>query len=167
MGEMQTEIYANLEEDTQQDNFMIFMIGSVSYGIEMRYIKEIVGLQVITTLPEMPDYCKGIINLRGAIIPVLDVRRRFLMEPLDYNDRTCIIVIDLLGSAVGLIVDSVSEVLKIAENDISETPDFHNSLNNKYVKSIAKTESDVILLLACEALVIDGVADIVGEMTKC
>lgn len=166
MSKLQTTVTSTPEEDTQQDRFLIFMIASVSYGIEMQYIKEIVGIQAITTLPEMPDYCKGIINLRGTIIPVLDVRRRFLMEQLDYNDRTCIIVIDIQGSAVGLIVDSVSEVLKIDEDNISETPDVHNGQNSKYVKSIAKAEKGVILLLACEKLVIDGVTDIVSEMVR-
>lgn len=151
------------EDDTQQGRYLTFTIGSVSYGIEMQYIREIVGLQDITSTPDMPDHYKGIINLRGKIIPVMDVRRRFLMQENDYNDRTCIIVIDLLDSYIGLIVDSVSEVLTIAKEDISESPAL-SSKNSKYVQSIGKVDDSVILLLECESLVIDSIVTTLNEI---
>jgi len=78
-----------MEEDTQKDRFLTFQLGKESYGIEIRHVTEIIGIQPITEVPEMPEYIKGIINLRGKIIPVMDVRLRFKKEPREYNDRTC------------------------------------------------------------------------------
>ena len=103
------------EEDTQKGKYLIFSLGNEFYGIEIKYVTEIIGVQPITEIPELPDYIKGIINLRGKIIPVMDVRIRFKKSPMEYNDRTCVIVIDVKDTSVGLIVDSVSEVLSIEE----------------------------------------------------
>ena len=87
-----------MEEDTQKDKYLTFSIGNEDYGIEIKYVTEIIGIQVITEIPELPNYVKGIINLRGKIIPVMDVRLRFKKEPLAYNDRTCVIVVDIRRS---------------------------------------------------------------------
>ncbi len=110
-------------EDTLKGRFLTFSLGKETYGIEIRYVTEIVGIQPVTEMPEMPSYLKGIINLRNKIIPVMDVRLRFAKQPRDYDDRTCVIVVDIHGLALGLIVDSVSEVLSIAEEDIDDCPD--------------------------------------------
>lgn len=151
------------EEDMQQDKYLAFTIGSVSYGIEMQYIQEIGGIQDITATPYMPDHYKGIINLRGKIIPVIDVRRRFHMQQREYSDRTCIIFIHILDSDVGLIVDSVSEVLSILPDNRAEVPILGNR-NSKYVQSVGRVGDSVILLLACEALIIDSVVEILNEI---
>jgi len=90
------------EEDTQKGKYLTFIIGKEVYGIEIKYVMEIIGMQQITEVPELPEYIKGIINLRGKIIPVLDVRLRFKKEPMEYNDRTCIIVVDIKDVSVGL-----------------------------------------------------------------
>jgi purine-binding chemotaxis protein CheW len=141
-----------MEEDTQKGKFLTFSIGKESYGIEIQYVTEIIGIQAITEVPELPDYVRGIINLRGKIIPVMDIRIRFKKEPKEYNDRTCVIVIDIQGLAIGLIVDSVSEVLNIPEQDIEEPPQMNIGLNNRYIKSIGKAGSDIKLLLDCKKL---------------
>jgi purine-binding chemotaxis protein CheW len=140
------------EEDYQKGRLLTFFIGSGTFGIEMAYITEIVGMQDITEVPEMPDYIKGIINLRGKIIPVMDVRMRFGKEPREYDDRTCFIVVDFNGVSIGLIVDSVSEVLTIPDDDISEVPSVRNLQGNRYVKNIGKIGSEVVLILDCERL---------------
>lgn len=140
-----------IEEDTQKDKFLTFSIGREDYGIEIKFVTEIIGIQTITEIPELPDYVKGIINLRGKIIPVMDVRLRFKKEPLQYNDRTCVIVIDIMDISIGLIVDSVSEVLSIAEQDIVPPPEINKS-SNKYIKGIGKVENEVKLLLDCDKL---------------
>lgn len=141
-----------MEEDTQKGRFLIFLIGKDTYGIEIIYVTEIIGIQAITEMPEMPDYLKGIINLRGKIIPVMDVRLRFGKQPREYDDRTCVIVIDLSGISIGLIVDSVSEVLSISEEDIAELPNIGAGQNSGYVKNIGKVGSNVILLIDCDKL---------------
>ena len=146
------EVKTDIDDDTLKGRFLTFLIGKETYGIEIRFVKEIVGIQSITEMPEMPDYMKGIINLRGIIIPVMDVRLRFSMNQKSYDDRTCVIVVDFVGILIGLIVDSVSDVINLDQANIVELP--HNSigLSNKYVKSIGKIESNVLLLLDCERL---------------
>jgi purine-binding chemotaxis protein CheW len=141
-----------MEEDTQKDRFLTFSLDKESYGIEVRYVTEIIGIQAITEVPELPEYVKGIINLRGKIIPVMDVRLRFKKEPREYNDRTCTIVVDIREVSIGLIVDSVSEVITIPEQDVVEPPQMNKGFNNRYIKKIGKVGNDVKLLLDCEKL---------------
>ncbi len=143
------------EEDTQKGRFLTFSLGKESYGVEIQYVTEIIGIQPITEVPELPGYVKGIINLRGKIIPVMDVRLRFKKEPREYNDRTCIVVVDIRDVSIGLIVDSVSEVLAIPEQDIVEPPQMNKGLSNRYVRNIGKVGTDVKLLLDCEKLMTD------------
>jgi purine-binding chemotaxis protein CheW len=112
------------QEDTLKGKYLIFSLDKELYGIEIRYITEIIGLQPITAIPGMPEYIKGITNLRGKIIPVIDARLRFKKEARKYNDRTCIIVLDTNDMSVGLIVDSVSEVLSMQDGDISLPPKY-------------------------------------------
>lgn len=140
------------EEDTQKGKYLTFNIGTEFYGIEVRYVTEIIGIQVITEVPELPEYIKGIINLRGKIIPVMDVRLRFKKPSKEYNDRTCVIVVDIQDISVGLIVDSVSEVITIPDQDIVEPPQMNKGFGNKYIKKIGKVGNDVKLLLDCEKL---------------
>lgn len=141
-----------MEEDTQKGRFLTFYIDKESYGIEIKYVTEIIGIQAITPIPELPEHVKGIINLRGKIIPVMDVRLRFKKEPREYNDRTCVIVIDINDLSIGLIVDSVSEVLSIQEDNIVEPPQMNKGFQNRYIKSIGKVGNDVKLLLDSERL---------------
>lgn len=161
-----TDIQANMmeEEDTQKGRYLIFSIDNESYGIEIKYVTEIIGIQVITEVPELPNYIKGIINLRGNIIPVMDVRLRFRKKPKEYNDRTCIVVVDIMEMSVGLIVDGVSEVVTINESNISELPQINQRSHNRYVKNIGKTGNDVRLLLDCEKLLTDEDINNLNEM---
>ena len=124
---MNSEAEVLLEEDTQKNKFLTFVIGNENYGIDIKVVTEIIGIQTITTIPEMPDYVKGIINLRGKINPVIDMRLKFKKNYVPYNDRTCIVIIEVEGIAVGLIVDSVSEVIEIAEENIVLPPNVKNN----------------------------------------
>jgi purine-binding chemotaxis protein CheW len=142
------------EEDSQKDKYLTFYVDHECYGIEIRYVTEIIGLQKITPVPEMPDFVRGIVNLRGKIIPVMDVRVRFRKPFRDYMERTCIIVIDIHELTIGLIVDSVAEVLTIPAADISAPPDL-NQRGNRFVMGIGKVGNDVKLLLDCEKLLKD------------
>lgn len=146
------------EEDTQKGKFLTFSLGEESYGIDIMYVTEIVGIQPITVVPELPDFIKGIINLRGKIIPVMDARLKFKKEPKDYNDRTCIIVIDILELSIGIIVDAVAEVLNINDDNIVPPPNL-NTTGRKYIKSVGKSEDNVILILDCEKLLSENEID--------
>ncbi|HAN10277.1 MAG TPA: chemotaxis protein CheW [Clostridiales bacterium] len=141
-----------LEEDTQHGRFLTFAIGHEFFGVSIEYVKEIIGIQPIIEVPEVPNYVKGIINLRGSIIPVIDVRLKFKKDFLDYNDRTCIIVIEIKNILVGLIVDNVSDVLKISDDNIVPPPDIKTGFHNKYIKGIGMVNKEVKLLLDCEKI---------------
>ena len=162
MNDIQTNIME--EDNTQEGRFLIFSIENENYGIEIRYVTEIIGIQTITEVPELPEYVRGIINLRGKIIPVMDVRLRFRKKAMEYNDRTCIIVVEVLGMSVGLIVDSVSEVVTINESDISELPQMKQVSQNHYVKNIGKIGNEIRLLLDCEKLLTDEDIDNLNEI---
>ncbi|HHU17472.1 MAG: chemotaxis protein CheW [Anaerovoracaceae bacterium] len=148
MSEIYNEKNA-MEEDTQHGRFLTFSLEDEVYGIEIKYVTEIIGIQSITRVPEVPDYVKGIINLRGKIIPVIDVRLKFGKKPMEYDDRTCIIVINILEVSVGLIVDNVEEVLTIDDEDIAAPPGSKTGFENRYIKGIGKAGEKVQLLLDC------------------
>ena len=156
----------DLEEDTQKGKYLTFTVGSEVYGLEIQYITEIIGIQKITQMPELPEYMKGIINLRGKIIPVMDMRLRFKKEPREYNDRTCVIVVEITGLSVGLIIDSVSEVISIPDQNIVKPPQINNEIGNRYIKGIGKVENEVKLLIDCEKLFTSYELDDLNEFTK-
>lgn len=142
------------EEDTQKGKYLTFSIGKEMYGLEIKYVTEIIGIQAITEVPELPEYIRGIVNLRGKIIPVMDVRLRFKKDFKEYNDRTCVVVIDIKDISIGLIVDSVSEVISIAEEEIVPPPDI-NKIANRFIKGIGKAGNEVKLILDCDRLLND------------
>lgn len=154
-----------LEEDTQKSKFLTFILGKEVYGIEIKYVTEIIGIQPITEVPELPHYVKGIINLRGKIIPVMDVRARFKKELREYNDRTCIIVIHIKDTSIGLIVDSVVEVILIPDENIVPPPEINRDYKNRYIKGIAKVENEVKLLLHCDRILSDEEAESINEIS--
>ncbi len=139
-------------EDAQHGRYLTFIVGEDVFGIEIRCVTEIVGLQPITKLPEAPEHIKGVINLRGRIIPVVDVRLKFKKESLEYNDRTCVIVVEPDTLVAGLIVDEVADVISIADEDIVPPPEYSASVQNNYIKGIGKADGKVKLLLDCEKL---------------
>ena len=143
--------------DTQQDTYVTFKSGNEYFGLEIRYVNEIIVYQEITQIPESADYIKGLINLRGKIIPVIDVRLRFKQEPAAYTDRTCIIVINVQDTVVGLIVEKVAEVVEIKRENILSTPTVGNDekCQNKYVYGVGKVGDSVKLLLDPELLLKD------------
>lgn len=142
-------------EDTQENKFLTFRVGKEDYGIEIRYVTEIVGIQKITEVPDMPDYVKGVINLRGNVIPVVDVRLMFRMQPFDYDDRTCVIVVTIAESPIGLVVDTVKEVVSILPDRISPAPQMNKGKMGRYVNGIGRMDEEVVILLAIDKLLAD------------
>lgn len=145
------------EFNTQKDKYVTFKSGHEYYGIKIQYVNEIIVFQEITEIPESEDYIKGLINLRGKIIPVIDVRLRFKQEPIEYNDRTCIVVLNVKGTVVGLIVETIAEVVEIPEENILPSPTIGNSekTQNVFVHSIGKVGDAVKLLLDPDKLLND------------
>ncbi len=144
-------------QDTQQDKYVTFKSGNEYFGLKIQYVNEIIVFQEITQIPESEDYIKGLINLRGKIIPVIDVRIRFKQEPIEYTDRTCIIVINVKDTVVGLIVEKIAEVVEIKEQNILASPTIGNEdkSQNKYVYGIGKVGESVKLLLDPDKLLKD------------
>lgn len=158
MNETMNTVFDEIEEDTQKGKFLTFSLGDEFYGFDIMYVTEIVGIQPITTVPELPQFIKGIINLRGKIIPVMDVRLKFKKEPKEYNNRTCIIVIDVKDLSIGIIVDAVSEVLNISDDNLVPPPNIKAS-GRKYIKSVGKSENHITLILDCEKLLNENEMD--------
>lgn len=159
---------ASGERDTQKGKYMTFKSGNEYFGLEIQYVNEIIQLQSITAIPETEDYIKGLINLRGKVIPVVDVRLRFKQEPFEYNDRTCIIVINIKSMMVGLIVEKIAEVVEIKEDNILPPPSVGrvDRAQNKYVYGIGKVGDTVKLLLDPDKLLNDDDLSVVEQANE-
>jgi purine-binding chemotaxis protein CheW len=143
-------------EDTQANKYLFFRIAKESYGIGIRHIIEIIELQTISTVPDMPSYVMGVINLRGKVIPIVNLRLRFGMEVREYDDRTCIVVAQIDGVLIGFIVDTVEEVLEIAETNIAPAPQFKTvSGKERYILGLGKVGEAVKILLDVEKIIRD------------
>lgn len=141
------------DEDTLSNKYLTFCLGKEDYGIEIKYVTEIVVVQKITEVPDMPGYVQGVINLRGQVIPVMDIRLRFNMEFREYDERTCVIVVNLEDMYVGLIVDTVQEVCEILPDNVSPAPSLGNSEKNRYILGMGKIGPDVKILLDVNLLI--------------
>ena len=172
MSELQRQVdednAASNERDTQRGKYMTFKSGNEYFGLEIQYVNEIIQLQAITAIPETEDYIKGLINLRGKVIPVVDVRLRFKQEPFEYNDRTCIIVINVKSMMVGLIVEKIAEVVEIKEDNILPPPSVGRAdrVQNKYVYGIGKVGDTVKLLLDPDKLLNDEDLSVVEQASE-
>ena len=137
--------------EKQRNKYVTFKSGNEYFGLKIEYVNEIIVYQEITEIPESDDYIKGLINLRGKIIPVIDVRVRFKQEQLEYTDRTCIIIVNVNDIVVGLIVEKIAEVVEIKEEDILPPPSIviggDEKVQNKYVYAIGKVGDSVKLLV--------------------
>ena len=139
-------------EDTTKDKFLTFIIDDEEYGVEIAKIREIISICKITKVPESPDYVEGIINLRGDIVPVINVRKRFSKIWKEYDELTCIVVIEYSGYKIGLIVDSVNEVVYIHEENILPPPSSKINYYNQFIRNIGRVEEKVKLLLDLDKL---------------
>ncbi len=135
----------------KEGKYLTFTLAGEEYGIGILKIKEIIGMMPITSVPQTPPFIKGVINLRGKVIPVMDLRLRFGMPATDYSERTCIIVVEIPGGdgtvQVGIVVDAVSEVLNIKAEDMEATPSFGTRLNTDFLLGMAKMNGGIKILL--------------------
>jgi purine-binding chemotaxis protein CheW len=140
--------------------YLTFTLDDETYGIGILKVKEIIGMLPVTSVPRTPDFVKGVINLRGKVIPVTDLRLKFGMAAMAYTDRTCIIVVEIDTNEatvlIGIVVDAVSEVLNIKEEEIEKTPDFGTRLNTEYILGMAKMGGGVKILLDIDRILSTG-----------
>jgi purine-binding chemotaxis protein CheW len=142
---------ASQKVDPRAGKYLTFGLGNEEFAIQVLRVREIMGIQEITAVPQTPGYVKGVLNLRGKVIPVVDLRLKFGLPELEYTQRTCIIVAQIDSPAgklqIGIIVDGVSEVLTLQANDIEDTPDFGSGVETPYILGMAKIKSKVKILL--------------------
>lgn len=148
------------EKDLMQDTdismkYLTFFIGEQRYGLPISLVMEIIGMQTVAEVPEFPVYAKGIINLRGLIVPLIDVNMRIGYAEREYTEKTCVIVVDVQGVEIGLIVDEVDEVLDICDKDINPPPQGAADEADQYVSGIAVLPDKLILLMSCEKIIGD------------
>jgi len=135
----------------KEGKYLTFSLAGEEYGIGILKVKEIIGIMPITIVPQTPKYIKGVVNLRGKVIPVIDLRLKFSITAAEFTERTCIIVVEISAAGrtilMGIVVDSVSEVLNIKAADIEATPSFGTRLNTEYILGMAKTGGTIKILL--------------------
>jgi len=171
MGEiaekMDQVIGAVIERDGK---YLTFSLANEEYGVGILKVKEIMGIMPITSVPRTPPFVKGVINLRGKVIPVVDLRLKFRMSEAEYTEQTCIIVVEIgvenSNVVVGVVVDAVSEVLNIKREDIEETPSFGSSLNTDYILGMAKIDAGVKILLDIDRVLTETELDIVSDVAE-
>ncbi|UPA31455.1 chemotaxis protein CheW [Terrisporobacter glycolicus] len=147
-------MYANdVESENRIDDlYMVFVVNNQKYALSSKYIIEIIEMLPITKVPFLPKYMKGIINLRSTIIPVMDARMRFDIEPINYDERTCIIIIENNNNKIGLIVDTVNEVIHISPEQNMNMDSSQDDGKSNFIKSVSEINNDVQLILDCESL---------------
>jgi purine-binding chemotaxis protein CheW len=151
----------------REGKYLTFSLAGEEYGVGILKVKEIIGMMAITMVPQVPAYVKGVINLRGKVIPVVDLRLKFGLEETAYTDRTCIIVVEIRKDAgiilMGIVVDAVSEVLNIRETEIEDTPAFGAAMKTDYILGMAKAGDGVKILLDIDKVVYAEDIDIMYE----
>ncbi|MGP8247562.1 MAG: chemotaxis protein CheW [Bryobacteraceae bacterium] len=147
----QNPIAAGPPVDVRSGKYLTFALSNEEFGIRVLKVREIMGLQEITAVPQTPAHVKGVINLRGRVVPVIDLRLKFGLPQAEYSQRTCIIVTQVQGESgplmMGIVVDGVSEVLNLSDQEIEDTPDFGEDIGNRYLLGMAKVKGKVKILL--------------------
>jgi purine-binding chemotaxis protein CheW len=165
MGQTETNTREQ-EKKHIEGKFLTFVLWNEEYGLEILKVREIIGLLDITPVPQTPDFVKGVINLRGKVIPVVDLRLKFGMPPADYTKETCIIVVDVESLLMGIIVDTVSEVLDIKEGDIEPPPSFGQKVDVNFILGMGKIKKKVEILLNIDKVLSGRELRIVEQMVE-
>ncbi len=161
------EAVVEKKEITDLDGkFLTFVLGDEIYGIEILKAREIIGLMDITTVPQTPDYMKGVINLRGKVIPVIDLRMKFSMQEEEHTQETCVIVVEVNGISIGVIVDSVSEVADITGAEIEDAPNFGQGIDTSFIMGLGKVKDKIIILLDIETVLSTAELEMVSLATE-
>ncbi len=149
----------------REGKYLTFVLSNEEYGIEILKVREIIGLMDITSVPQAPAYMKGVINLRGKVIPVIDLRLKFSMSENDHTEETCTIVVEVSNTLIGIIVDSVSEVSDIGSEEIQETPNLGQNLDTNFIMGMGKLKEKLIILLDIDKVLSAEELEMVEEIT--
>jgi purine-binding chemotaxis protein CheW len=141
------QIEKNNNANSDELQLVSFNIGTEEFGVEILKVQEINRMVEITKVPQAPHYVEGVINLRGKVIPIIDLRKRFNLDVKEYDKNTRIVVVDISGSIMGMIVDAVSEVLRLPSSTIEPPPEIVTGLNAEYIKGVAKLEDRLLIFL--------------------
>ncbi len=155
---------AGTQTDTTRQ-FLTFALGQEEYGVEILKIQEIKGYSGITPLPNAPEYLKGVLNLRGTIVPIMDLRKRFALPEVEYTRFTVIVVTQVQGQTMGFIVDAVSDVLTVAGSDIQPTPDLHGQVDTSFLRGLATAAERLVILLDIDKVLTAAEVLRVAEVT--
>lgn len=157
----------DLDPDNATNQFLTFILGGEEYGIDILQVQEIKGWSGATQIPNMPDYVMGVINLRGTIVPILDLRKRFQLSEAKYDAMTVVIVVNVHGNdqnrVVGLVVDAVSEVYDLSDQSMAPTPDFGCNIDIDFIDGIANIDDKLVILMNVDKLVSHEIRE---ELTK-
>jgi purine-binding chemotaxis protein CheW len=148
---MQTDLNINEVKDTTAEQYVTFLINNETYGIEVLRVKEIVGMTTITSVPNSEKYLKGVMNLRGIVVPVIDLRMKFNIPEKEYDTFTVILIIEMKEFLVGVIVDSVSDVIN-APGELQEVPNFHVSIDRDVIKGVFNKDGNLIIILNADIM---------------
>ncbi len=154
------------ETSSIEGKFLTFVLGDEIYGIEILKAREIIGLMDITTVPQTPDYMKGVINLRGKVIPVIDLRTKFSMQEEEHTQETCVIVVEVNNTSIGIVVDSVSEVSDIRGEEIENAPKFGHEIDTSFIMGLGKAKDKIIILLDIDAVLSSEELEMVEELAN-
>jgi purine-binding chemotaxis protein CheW len=145
------------------DEYLTFALGEEEYGVEILKVQEIRGYDTVTRLPDAPDYIKGVINLRGTIVPVIDMRIKFRLERVEYNALTVMIVLNVADRVVGMVVDSVSDVIQLQSEQIRPVPDIGSAIDRQFITGIGTQGDRMLILLEIERLMTSAEMGLVAE----
>lgn len=140
----------------EANEFLTFTLGKEEYGIEILKVQEIRGYEAVTKIANAPEFLKGVVNLRGTIVPVVDMRIKFNLGNVEYNQFTVVIILNLAGRIVGMVVDSVSDVITLASEQVKPPPDFSSSFDTKYILGLGTVDERMLILVDIEKLMTSG-----------
>ena len=170
MDELTSVTSTDASHLSREGKYLTFVLGQEEYGLEILKVQEIMGMMDVTRVPRAPDFVRGVINLRGKVIPVMDLRCKFAMESKDDTEKTCIIVVQVKqeGTVVtmGIIVDEVSEVLNIQSEQIEPTPEFGGGVNTDFILGMGKIDQKVVILLDIDKVLSSNEIETISEVSK-
>lgn len=143
-------------EDTGGEEYLAFTLGREEYGIDILKVQEIRGYETVTRIANAPDFIKGVINLRGIIVPIVDLRIKFQLERVEYNQYTVVIILNLTDRVVGIVVDGVSDVLTLQSQQIKPAPEFSGALDTEYIRGLGSIEERMLILVDIERLLMSA-----------
>ena len=150
----------------QVSEFLTFTLGEEEFGVDILKVQEIRGYDTVTRIPDTPDYIKGVINLRGIIVPIVDLRIKFQLGTIEYTPFTVVIILNVAGRVIGVVVDSVSDVISLNSNQIRQAPDFSGSFDTKYILGLATIDTRMMIVTDIERLMTSADMELIDSASE-